>query len=63
MADYKSWAPKIVQGGLLAIHDVFPDPEDGGQGPFKAYERALSDGFVQQSQEGSLRVLRAEAQE
>jgi predicted O-methyltransferase YrrM len=62
MADYESWTPKLVEDGLLAIHDVFPDPKDGGQGPFKVYVRATREGFVERTQEGSLRVLRRETQ-
>ena len=60
-ADYEGWAPHLAGGGLLAIHDVFPDPADGGQAPFHVYERALaSDGFdeVHELGCGSLRVLR-----
>ena len=30
-ADYEGWAPWVASGGALAIHDVFPDPADGGQ--------------------------------
>ena len=29
-ADYRGWAGHVVRGGLLAIHDIFPDPADGG---------------------------------
>src|SRR5687768_16671464 len=58
MADYEGWVPKLVPDGLLAIHDVFPDPRDGGQGPFRVYERAKADGFTDESACGSLRVLR-----
>jgi predicted O-methyltransferase YrrM len=58
MADYEAWAPKVMKGGLLAIHDVFPDPKDGGRGPFRVYERALEDGFLDEREEGSLRVLK-----
>jgi MMP 1-O-methyltransferase len=58
MADYEGWAPKLVDGGLLAIHDVFEDPRDGGRGPFRVYERAKHDGFADASACGSLRVLR-----
>jgi predicted O-methyltransferase YrrM len=58
-ADYESWAPKLVPGGLIAIHDVFENPADGGRGPFLAYERAKSDGFLDAARTGSLRVLRA----
>jgi MMP 1-O-methyltransferase len=61
-ADYAGWAPLVVAGGLLAIHDVFPDPADGGQAPYRIYLRALeSGGFVEDralSGVGSLRVLR-----
>ena len=28
--DYECWAPHVVQGGYLVIHDVFEDPADGG---------------------------------
>jgi predicted O-methyltransferase YrrM len=58
IADYEGWAPKLVPRALLAIHDVFPDPRDGGQGPFRVYERAKADGFTDESACGSLRVLR-----
>lgn len=57
-ADYEGWAPHLMDGGLLAIHDVFPDPADGGRPPFEIYERALSDGFSEASATGSLRILR-----
>jgi predicted O-methyltransferase YrrM len=57
-ADYAGWAPWVRLGGALAIHDVFPDPNDGGQAPFHIYERALADGFVEVGHTDSLRVLR-----
>jgi hypothetical protein len=45
-------------GGALVIHDVFPDPADGGRPPFEIYERALATGqFKETSVTGSLRVL------
>lgn len=57
-ADFEGWSPKIVLGGLLAIHDVFPDPRDGGRPPFEVYERALGSGeFEEVSAMGSLRAL------
>lgn len=56
--DYESWAPWIATGGALAIHDVFPDPADGGQAPFRVYRRALASGaFTEVRAEGSLRIL------
>jgi hypothetical protein len=58
-ADYRAWVPKLAVGGVLAIHDVFPDPADGGRPPFELYSQALgSGGFVEESATGSLRVLR-----
>ncbi len=57
-ADYEAWAPKVMPGGLLAIHDVFPDPADGGRPPYEIWLRALDDGFIGFAAEGSLRVLR-----
>lgn len=58
-ADYEGWAPHIVVGGLLAIHDVFPDPSQGGQAPYHVYLRALASGaFKDYLCQGSLRVLR-----
>jgi MMP 1-O-methyltransferase len=57
-ADYEGWAPRVAPGGALAIHDVFPDPADGGQAPYHIYCRALASGaFTEVSVEGSLRVL------
>lgn len=58
MADYGSWEPKLMAGGVLAIHDVFDDPADGGQGPWLVYQRALADGLEPLSTTGSLRILR-----
>ncbi|MFK4184399.1 class I SAM-dependent methyltransferase [Streptomyces sparsogenes] len=58
-ADYEGWAPHLAPGGLLVIHDVFPDPADGGQAPYRVYRRALASGaFTEVSATGSLRVLR-----
>ncbi|MFD8466985.1 class I SAM-dependent methyltransferase [Streptomyces cyaneofuscatus] len=57
--DYDGWAPHIAEGGLLVIHDVFPDPADGGQAPYRVYLRALASGaFTEVSVTDSLRVLR-----
>lgn len=42
--DYECWAPKVATGGILAIHDLFPDPTEGGQAPINIYRRALSSG-------------------
>jgi MMP 1-O-methyltransferase len=59
ITDYRCWAPKVQPGGVLAIHDVFPDPAKGGVAPYEhIYLPALDDGFVEVRQVGSLRVLR-----
>ena len=57
--DYDNWSPRITPGGILAIHDVFPDPADGGRPPYEIYLRAIEDGFVEDAAVGSLRVLQA----
>ncbi|MEU6327110.1 class I SAM-dependent methyltransferase [Streptomyces sp. NPDC047049] len=60
-ADYEGWAPHVAPGGLLVIHDVFPDPVDEwtGQAPYRIYRRALESGaFTEISAHRSLRVLR-----
>lgn len=57
--DYAAFAPHLVAGALLAVHDVFPDPADGGQAPWHVVRRALDGGaFEPVSQQGSLRILR-----
>lgn len=58
-ADYRGWAPQVALGGWLAIHDVFPDPADGGRPPYELFCAALdSQEFVEDGACGSLRVLR-----
>jgi predicted O-methyltransferase YrrM len=56
-ADFDRWIPRLVSGGTLCIHDVFPDPADGGRPPYELYLRALGLGFEPLEATGSLRVL------
>ena len=57
-ADFRAWTPKVVSGGILAIHDVFADPSEGGRPPYELYCEALRSGaFTERSATGSLRVL------
>lgn len=42
MTDYRCWAGHIIKGGILAIHDLFPNPEEGGQAPITIYRLALA---------------------
>ena len=57
--DYELWTPHVAPGGTLCIHDVFPNPDDGGRPPYEIYLRALDDGFTDRRAVGSLRVLTA----
>lgn len=58
-ADYEAWAPLVAPGGLLAVHDVFEDPADGGRPPYEIWCRAVESGTFQPlTVTGSLRVLR-----
>ncbi|WP_301147715.1 class I SAM-dependent methyltransferase [Mycobacterium simiae] len=57
-ADFDGWAKWVRVGGALVIHDVFPDPADGGRPPYYIYCRALESGQYREiSATGSLRVL------
>jgi hypothetical protein len=59
LTDYRAWTPHLVQGGILAIHDVFPDPADGGRPPFEIYQLALASGlYAEIGAIKSLRLLR-----
>ncbi|OBK43151.1 class I SAM-dependent methyltransferase [Mycobacterium sp. 1081908.1] len=56
--DFDGWAKWVDSGGALLIHDVFPDPRDGGRPPYYIYRRAMDSGqFREVSATGSLRVL------
>jgi predicted O-methyltransferase YrrM len=58
--DYEGWTPHVMPGGLLVIHDVFPDPAEGGRPPYELiYRPALASGrFTEVEALGSMRVLR-----
>lgn len=47
LCDYRCWAGKIINGGVLAIHDLFPAPEKGGQAPYAIYKMALASGLFE----------------
>jgi hypothetical protein len=59
-ADERAWVDHVAPGGLVAIHDVFPDPADGGRPPYELFCRLLDRGFAEAEGlgAGSLRVLR-----
>jgi cephalosporin hydroxylase len=58
LADYRGWAPHVMPGGFLAIHDVFANPEEGGRPPYEIYKAALASRlFRELEQVKSLRLL------
>lgn len=42
--DCMAWSSHIQPNGVLAIHDVFANPADGGQGPYLAMQAVLERG-------------------
>jgi predicted O-methyltransferase YrrM len=42
--DYTVWARHILPGGYLIFHDIFPNPADGGQAPYRVYQQAVCSG-------------------
>ena len=58
-ADYTNWVPPIMKSGFLLIHDVFPDPKDGGRPPYEIFCKAKESGnFKEISLTKSLAVLK-----
>ena len=47
--DYRAWSSHIVPGGILAIHDIFPDPADGGQAPYEIFKLAIAGGLFEET--------------
>ena len=57
--DFLTWAPHIIPGGFLVIHDIFFNPEEGGHPPRQVYEEALATGHYDALEmTGTLGVLR-----
>ena len=57
-ADFRGWSPKLEPGGLLLIHDVFSDPNDGGRPPFECYREALTSGRFKEDATSPIESLR-----
>ncbi len=58
LTDYESWHPHVMAGGYLLFHDIYPDPEEGGQAPYEVYRQAVASGrFTEIGMTGSLGVL------
>lgn len=45
LTDYRAWLSHLRPGGILAIHDLFPNPVEGGQAPYTVYKLALASGL------------------
>ncbi len=59
LSDYECWSPHLKVDGYLLFHDIYPDPNDGGQAPYEIYQMALASGrYTALPMTGSLGVLR-----
>lgn len=59
LLDYRCWSGHLLRGGILAIHDIFPDAALGGQAPYAIYRMALDSGlFAEIERVNSLVLLR-----
>lgn len=57
--DYNCWSRHIIPGGYLLIHDIFKEPEQGGQAPYHVYQYAVASGLYKPlSMTKSLGVLK-----
>jgi predicted O-methyltransferase YrrM len=57
--DYHGWNSKIIAGGYLCFHDIYQNPDDGGQAPYHMFEQARKTGlWGYVTQVGSLGILR-----
>ena len=46
--DYNAWAGHIMPNGYLLIHDIFENPEKGGQAPYHIYKMAVASGLFKE---------------
>ncbi len=46
--DYRSWASQVRIGGHLVIHDLFPNPDEGGQAPITIFRLAKESGLFEE---------------
>ena len=57
--DYLLWSEHLLPGGYLLFHDIFTNPDEGGQAPYDIYKLAVSSGdFEEESMIKTLGVLR-----
>jgi len=59
LTDYRDWRPHLVNGGFLVFHDIFLDPDRGGQAPRRIYQKAIDSGdFEELPMVNTLGILR-----
>ncbi|RPJ16291.1 MAG: class I SAM-dependent methyltransferase [Desulfobacteraceae bacterium] len=59
MTDYNCWAKHLISGGYLLIHDIFSNPAEGGQAPYRVYNHAIeSNLFIELPMTKTLGVLK-----
>jgi predicted O-methyltransferase YrrM len=59
LSDYQCWSIHLKPNGYLLFHDIYPNPDDGGQAPYEVYQMALDSGhYMALPMTGSLGVLR-----
>jgi hypothetical protein len=46
--DYSAWAGHIRPEGYLVIHDIFENPQKGGQAPYHIYRLARGSGLFRE---------------
>jgi predicted O-methyltransferase YrrM len=46
--DYNVWSGHIMPDGYLLIHDIFKEPEKGGQAPYHVYRLAVASGLFKE---------------
>jgi predicted O-methyltransferase YrrM len=57
--DFDHWSRLVIPGGYVCFHDIYLNPEDGGQAPRRVWERAQASGaWTSLGIRGSLGVLR-----
>ena len=45
--DYNCWSKYVKKNGALVIHDIYEDPNEGGQAPYEIYKEALKNDFIE----------------
>ena len=60
--DYDCWADHLLPGGYLLIHDIFENPDEGGQAPWEVCKIAVASGrFEELPRIKTLGVLKRKA--